>query len=129
MIPDPATKPARKTTRRAFIRSAAAFSAGLWSARRSSGIELLVRSARKSDVRIERVSASYEEHVFRAPLKFALSVVNRQTMLTVECTVRTSAGKLETGFGTLPLNYVFTYPSRALSEEARLGAMKALAEE
>ena len=71
MIPDPAAKPARQSTRRSFIGGAAAFSTGLWSARRSSGIELLVRSARKSDVRIERVSSSHEEHVFRAPLKFA----------------------------------------------------------
>ena len=119
----------RRTTRRTFIQGAAALAAGLSSARRSSGIELLVGSAKKSDVRIERVSSSYEEHIFRAPLKFALSVVNRQTMVTVECKIRTLAGKLATGFGTLPLNYVFSYPSRALSEEARLGAMKALAEE
>src|SRR5205807_5455463 len=82
-----------------------------------------------SDVRIERIAHRFEEHAFRVPLKFALAVVNRQTMLTVDCTVRTGTGKVATGFGTLPLNYVFTFPSKRLSEQARLGAMKALAEE
>jgi L-alanine-DL-glutamate epimerase-like enolase superfamily enzyme len=67
--------------------------------------------------------------VFRAPLKFARTVVNRATLLTVNCTVRTRAGKVATGFGTMPLNYVFSFPSEKMSEEARLGAMKSLAEE
>lgn len=50
-------------------------------------------------------------------------------MLTVKCVVRTAAGKMAEGFGTLPLNYVFSFPSKQLSPDARLGAMKALAEE
>src|SRR5262249_20390234 len=33
------------------------------------------------------------------------------------------------GFGTLPLNYTFSFPSKKLSPDARLGAMKTLAEE
>src|SRR5262249_15411160 len=65
----------------------------------------------------------------RAPLKFALTVVNRATLLTVNCTVRTRMGQIATGFGTLPLNYAFSFPSGKLSEPARLGAMIALAEE
>ena len=51
------------------------------------------------------------------------------TLLTVNCTVITRAGKLATGFGMMPLNYAFSFPSEKLTEEARLGAMKALAEE
>src|SRR5262249_36674673 len=62
-------------------------------------------------------------------LKFAGTVVDRQTMLTVNCTVRTAAGNEAKGFGTLPLNYTFTFPSKTLSPDARLGAMKALAGE
>src|SRR5262245_50269678 len=50
-------------------------------------------------------------------------------MLTVECTVRTASGKTATGFGILPLNYVFTFPSERLSADTRLDAMKALADE
>src|SRR5262245_15615829 len=113
-----------RTTRRTFVKHAAALAGGLGAAGNVSSTP-----TRKSDVRIERISCSFEEHAFRAPLKFALAVVNRQTMLTVNCTVRTGADKVATGFGTLPLNYVFTFPSKKLSEQARLGAMKALAEE
>jgi L-alanine-DL-glutamate epimerase-like enolase superfamily enzyme len=86
-------------------------------------------STKKTDARIEHTSYSYEEHLFRTPLKFARTVVDRQTMLTVNCTVRTAAGKEASGFGTLPLNYTFTFPSRKLSPDAKLAAMKALAAE
>jgi L-alanine-DL-glutamate epimerase-like enolase superfamily enzyme len=93
------------------------------------GVEILSSAMKKSDARIERISCSYEEHVFRAPLKFARTVVNRATLLTVNCTVRNRAGKVATGFGTMPLSYAFSFPSGKLSDEARLGAMKALADE
>src|SRR5262249_51226173 len=83
---------------------------------------------KKSDIRIEDISLRYEEFVFRTPLKFAQTVVDRQTMLTVDCTARTAAGKEAKGFGTLPLNHTFTFPSKQLTPEAKLGAMKALAD-
>jgi L-alanine-DL-glutamate epimerase-like enolase superfamily enzyme len=114
-----------KTTRRSFIKTAAAFASGIGIAGSSRGVEL----RKKTDVRIESISHSFEEHAFRAPLKFAGAVVKRQTMLTVNCTVRTAGGKIATGFGTLPLNYVFTFPSKKMSDQARLEAMKALAGE
>jgi L-alanine-DL-glutamate epimerase-like enolase superfamily enzyme len=119
----------KKLTRRRFVKSVAAVASGIGAAEWSSGIALQAAGTKKSDVRIERISYSYEEHVFRAPLKFALTVVDRQTLLTVNCTVRTAAGKVATGFGTLPLNYTFSFPSKKVSADARLGAMKALAEE
>jgi len=93
------------------------------------GAEIVVRRPNPRDVRIERVTHAFEELEYRTPLKFARAVVNRQTMLTVTCTVRTAAGREATGFGALPLNYVFTFPSERLSEAERLGAMKALADE
>ena len=80
-----------KTTRRTFVKNAAAFAGGIGAARLSFGAALLSATTKNSDVRIERISCSYEEHIFRTPLKFALAVVNRQTMLTVNCTVRTAA--------------------------------------
>src|SRR5262249_20917456 len=117
-----------KLTRRGFVESTAAVVGGLGAAA-LCGAGRAAATARKTDVRIERISLKYEEHVFRVPLKFALTVVDRATILTVTCTVRTAAGKVATGFGTLPLNYVFTFPSKKLSPDVRLGAMKALAEE
>src|SRR5437868_357423 len=106
-----------KTTRRGFLTSAAARVGGVGSAR-FYGVQTRAAVTHRNHVRIERIAHRFEEHAFRVPLKFALAVVNRQTMLTVDCTVRTATGKVATGFGTLPLNYVFTFPSKRLSEEA-----------
>src|SRR6516164_8126413 len=119
----------KKTTRRKLIQSAATVAGGICTAELAGAITILSRHTKKSDVRIEDVSLRFEEVAFRTPLKFAGTVVNRQTMLTVNCTVRTAAGKEAKGFGTLPLNYTFTFPSKKLSHDARLGAMKALAEQ
>src|SRR5262249_17030224 len=112
-------------TRRKFVAGAAVLTGGICAA----GFAILSSRRRQTDVRIEHVTHSYEEHLFRAPLRFARANVNRQTMLTVQCTGRTASGKTATGFGILPLNYVFTFPSERLSAETRLGAMKALADE
>src|SRR5438128_184224 len=122
-------RPMKRSTRRGFVKSAAVLASGLCTSGSSRSVEILSATTKKSDARIERISCSYEEYVFRAPLKFALTVVNRATLLTVHCTVRTRAGQVATGFGTMPLYYAFSFPSRKLSEQARLVAMKALAEE
>src|SRR5207245_2973588 len=118
-----------KTTRRRFLKSAAVVAGGIYTAGSCGAIAAFSTSTKKTDVRIEHISYSFEEHIFRTPLKFARAVVDRQTMLTVNCTLRTAAGKEAIGFGTLPLNYTFTFPSKKLSPDARLGAMKALAEQ
>jgi L-alanine-DL-glutamate epimerase-like enolase superfamily enzyme len=119
----------KKTTRRKFIQSAAAIAGGICTARLAGAVTILSGYTKKSDVRIENISLRFEEFAFRTPLKFARTVVDRQIMLTVNCTVRTALGKEVKGFGTLPLNYTFSFPSKKLSHDARLGAMKALAEQ
>jgi len=116
-----------KTTRRTFVKLAAASAGAVCAAGLANGITIISGCKKKGDFRTENVSLSFEEFLFRTPLKFAQTVVDRQTMLTVNCTVRTAAGKEAKGFGTLPLNYTFTFPSKKLSPDARLGAMKALA--
>src|SRR5205807_6823094 len=118
-----------KTSRRKFLTSAASVAGGLCTAGLAGGVTVLPEPKKESDVRIEAISLRLEEFVFRTPLKFARSVVDRQIMLTVNCTVRTAAGKEAKGFGTLPLNYTFSFPSKTLSHNARLGAMKELAEQ
>src|SRR5262245_36366021 len=101
------------TTRRGFMKRAAVAAGGAGAAGFSPGEAhaRFGRSANSRDVQIEHISIGYEEHVFRAPLKFARAVVDRQTLLTVQCTVRTASGQGASGFGTLPLNYTFTFPS------------------
>jgi L-alanine-DL-glutamate epimerase-like enolase superfamily enzyme len=118
-----------KTTRRRFVKSTAAVAGAICTTGLAREGALRPRERKKTDVQIEDISLRFEEARFRTPLKFAQTVVDRQVLLTVSCTVRTTAGKEGKGFGTLPLNYTFTFPSRKLSHDAREGAMKSLAKE
>src|SRR5262249_10641863 len=96
----------------------------------SARIGFLTAASRKqSDVRIDHVSLGYDDHIFRAPVGFAGAVVNRATMVTVKCSVRTAGGKVAGGFGSMPFNHTFSFPSKTLSGEAKNNAMKALADE
>lgn len=116
------------TTRRAFVRGTV--TGGLAAAGMVGGIRRICASAGKdTDVRIENVSVAFEEFKFRSPFKFAGVVVTKQIMSTATCTVRTRGGKEATGFGVLPLNFTFSFPSKQVTPEARQNAMKTLAEE
>jgi L-alanine-DL-glutamate epimerase-like enolase superfamily enzyme len=81
-----------------------------------------------TDVRIEEVSCGYEDFLYRTPIKFGGVALDRVTLLNVECAVRTPGGRVARGFGSMPLGNVWSFPSRRLSYDATLGAMKALAE-
>ena len=81
-----------------------------------------------TDVRIEAVEHQYEDYLYRTPIKFGGKVLDRVTLLNVKCMVRTVGGKSAHGFGSMPLGNVWSFPSRVLSYDATLGAMKALAE-
>lgn len=85
-------------------------------------------SARQTDIRIEDLSFSYEEFLYRAPYKFGGVPVDRATILNVNVVVKTSGGKMAKGFGSMPLGNVWSFPSRDMDYSTTLGAMKALAE-
>ena len=114
-------------TRRKFV-STAALAAGMV-AGSPTGCTSIVSGRKKSDIRIEHVSFAFDDHIFRAPVGFAGAVVNRATMVTVQCSVHTAGGKSARGFGVMPFNHTFSFPSRKLSDEVKNGAMKALAAE
>ena len=78
-------------------------------------------------IRIKDVSFSYEDHLYRTPLKFGGALVDRATLLNVECVVE-SGGRVATGFGSMPLGNVWAFPSRVLGYDDTLNAMKSLAE-
>jgi L-alanine-DL-glutamate epimerase-like enolase superfamily enzyme len=84
---------------------------------------------RATDIRVEEVRYSYEDLVYRAPIKFGGVALDRATTLNVECVVRTVDGRVGTGFGSMPLGNVWSFPSRVLNYETTLGAMKALVEQ
>jgi hypothetical protein len=106
----------REITRRTFLGTAGAFG-------------ILSASTKKTDIRMEEMSSSYEDYLYRAPIKFGGSVVDRATVLNVNCTVRTADGKVAKGFGSMPLGNVWSFPSKKMPYDTTLGAMKALAAE
>jgi L-alanine-DL-glutamate epimerase-like enolase superfamily enzyme len=119
-----------KITRRKFVKRTGALAGGVVGASLAGSIGTVAAAVKKqSDIRIERISYSYDEHVFRAPVGFAGAVVDRATMVTVKCSVRTAAGKVAGGFGSMPFNHTFSFPSKKVSPETKNAAMKALAAE
>ena len=110
-------------TRRVFLGAVAA-GAGLSGMRPARAAA--VRAPKSTDVRVEDVQFDYEDYLYRTPIKFGGTVVDRATILNVTCVVRTRDGKTAKGFGSMPLGNVWSFPSRKLSYEDTLGAMKAL---
>jgi hypothetical protein len=83
---------------------------------------------KSTDIRIDEVAHSYEDFLYRTPIKFGGIAVDRVTILNVECRVRTETGENARGFGSMPLGNVWSFPSRVLGYDGTLQAMKALAE-
>ncbi|MBI5282236.1 MAG: hypothetical protein HY858_11190 [Candidatus Solibacter usitatus] len=79
------------------------------------------------DIRIDGVSMSEESYLYRTPIKFGGTVVDRVTLLNVEVTVRDRGGKTARGFGSMPLGNVWSFPSKTLSYDQTLAAMQELA--
>src|SRR5260370_1296531 len=75
------------------------------------------------------MSSSYEDYLYRAPIKFGGTVVDRATLLNVNCTVRTASGQVGKDFGSMPLGNVWAFPSKKMPYDTTLAAMKALAQE
>src|SRR5438876_1797099 len=116
--------------RRKFLKNAGVLAGAVASGTLTGCISVSSGAARKtSDIRIERISFGYDEHIFRAPVGFAGATVSRATMVTVRCSVRTAGGKVTSGFGSMPFNHTFSFPSKTLSNEIKNDAMKALAAE
>jgi L-alanine-DL-glutamate epimerase-like enolase superfamily enzyme len=86
------------------------------------------RAVKSTDIRIDDVSISYEDFLYRTPIKFGGTAVDRATIVNVEVAVTTRAGKRGRGFGSMPLGNVWAFPSKQLSYDQTLAAMRALAE-
>ncbi len=86
----------------------------------------ILRAAAASEVRLEEVTFGYEDFLYRTPIKFGGNVVDRVTLLNVNCTI-SAGGRRAKGFGSMPLGNVWSFPSKKMGYEATLNAMKALA--
>jgi L-alanine-DL-glutamate epimerase-like enolase superfamily enzyme len=78
-------------------------------------------------VRVAEVRHAFEDYVYRAPYKFGGRVVDRVTLLNVRCRVESREGTSAWGFGSMTLGNMWAFPSRTMSYDVTLGAMKALA--
>ncbi len=86
----------------------------------------VIFSAPATDIQIVEVEPSYQDFNYRAPMKFGGSVVTRVTLLNVRCTVKGRNGKTAQGFGSMPMGNVWSFPSKKLSYDETLAAMKEL---
>lgn len=110
-------------TRREFLGSAAAAATAMG----ISGRAAAATTPRPTDVGVEDVMMRYDDYHYRTPIKFGGTVVDRATILNVTCVVRTRDGRTAKGFGSMPMGNVWSFPSKKLSYDYTLSAMKALA--
>ena len=87
---------------------------------------LLSATQKPTDVRIEGIQFAYEDYLYRTPIKFGGNVVDRVTLINVTVTLRNRAGKVSKGFGSMPMGNVWGFPSKVLTYNETLDAMKAL---
>jgi L-alanine-DL-glutamate epimerase-like enolase superfamily enzyme len=88
----------------------------------------IVKSNYGSAIRIEEIAHSYQAFRYRAPYKFGGVAVDRVTLLNVECRIRLRSGRSAKGFSSMTMGNIWSFPSRALTYDQTLGAMKALAD-
>jgi len=81
-----------------------------------------------TDIGIHDLSFSYADYTYRTPIKFGGTVLDRVTILNVDCVVVAGSGRTAKGFGSMPLSNVWAFPSATMPYEVTLGAMKALAD-
>ena len=81
-----------------------------------------------TDIRIDDVAFDYEDFLYRTPIKFGGVAVDRATLVNVHVHVSTRSGKKAQGFGSMPLGNVWAFPSKKLTYDQTLAAMKALTE-
>ena len=83
--------------------------------------------AARMGIRIEEVRFDYQDYHYRTPYRFGAQTVDRVTLLNVNCVVRTQAGKTAHGFGSMTMGNAWSFPSKTMSYDTTLNAMKALA--
>jgi len=88
---------------------------------------LRLARGKSTDIRVDAVTFDYQAHRYRTPYKFGGVPTDRVTILNVRCTVRSRAGKVGQGLGSMPMGNLWSFPSKMLTYDQTLGAMKAVA--
>jgi L-alanine-DL-glutamate epimerase-like enolase superfamily enzyme len=77
-------------------------------------------------IRIVDIEFDFEDFRYRTPIKFGGVALDQATLVNVTCHVETKWGKRARGFGSMPLSNVWSFPSKVLTYDVTLNAMKAL---
>lgn len=86
---------------------------------------IIARTA--TDVRVRAMDISYQDFLYRVPIKFGGRALDRVTLLNVSCTVEGRNGKTVQGQGSMPLGNVWSWPARSMNYDQTIQAMKDLA--
>jgi L-alanine-DL-glutamate epimerase-like enolase superfamily enzyme len=115
-----------KSTRRKFLKAGV----GAISLSQMTKRMMTVAAPRRksSDIRIKGIRVSYENFPYRTPYEFGGRSVDRVTLLNVRCRVETVGGRVAEGFGSMTMGNEWAFPSKTLSYDTTLNAMKRLAE-
>lgn len=79
-----------------------------------------------TNIQVKGLSYSYEDFHYRTPIKFGGVALDRATILNVSVDVQTKTGKVARGHGSMPMGNVWSFPSKVLTYDQTLGAMKQL---
>ena len=78
-------------------------------------------------IKVKEATISFADFMYRAPMKFRASIVDRVTLLNVNVRVESDNGRGAAGFGSMTLGNVWSFPSATLRYDQTLEAMKQLA--
>ena len=81
----------------------------------------------RTAITIRDVSLGYEDFHYRTQIKFGGVALDRVTLLNVNMVVEDGSGKTAKGFGSMPLGNVWAWPTRELTYDQTLQAMKQFA--
>lgn len=118
--------PYSRMTRRKFLKAAPVGTLCL--SRFASGQMLIAPKRKSSDIRVKEMHISYEDFPYRTSYQFGGRSVDAVTLLNVHCIVETVAGHVAHGFGSMTMGNAWSFPSKTLSYNTTLEAMKRLAE-
>jgi hypothetical protein len=89
---------------------------------------IVTPATKSTDIRVKDLRISYEDYAYRTAYEFGGRNMDRMTVLNVHSTVETVAGRSAQGFGSMTMGNLWSFPSKTLSYDTTLEAMKRLAE-
>ena len=111
-----------RISRRGFLKAASALSLSPI----ASGPVFASPQQKSTDIRIKQIRVEYQDFAYRTPYRFGGRSADAVTLLNVYCTVETVDGHVAEGFGSMPLGNEWSFPSKTLSYDTTLDAMKRL---